>query len=134
MRILLTGATGLIGSAAFARLKEAGHEVIAVVRRLDAAARRLPADRFLVLDVAKATKPEHWLPHLHGVDAIINCAGVLQDSARDSTAGVHVGGATALFAACEQTGVRRVVHLSAIGVDRETPTTFSRSKVKGDED
>src|SRR4051812_43334557 len=125
MRILLTGATGFIGSAVLARLKEAGHEVIAVVRRLDGAARRLPADRFLVLDVAKATKPEHWLPHLNGVDAVVNCAGVLQDSSRDSTAGVHVGGATALFAACDSACVRRVVHLSAIGVDREAPTAFS---------
>jgi uncharacterized protein YbjT (DUF2867 family) len=134
MRILFTGATGFIGSTALARLKEAGHEVVAVVRRLDASARRLPADRFVILDVAKATKPEHWLPHLHGVDAVINCAGVLQDSARDSTAGVHVGGATALFAACDSAGARRVVHLSAIGVDREAPTAFSRSKLEGDQD
>lgn len=134
MRILLTGATGFIGSAALARLTALGHEVVAVVRQLDSTARRLPASRFVTLNIAQAAKPENWLPHLDGVDAVVNCAGVLQDSARDSTVGVHVHGVAALFAACERADVRRVVQLSAIGVDRETPTTFSRSKLQGDED
>jgi uncharacterized protein YbjT (DUF2867 family) len=133
MRILLTGATGFIGSAALARLNAMGHEVVAVVRQLDSTARRLPASRFVTLNVAKSTDPDAWLRHLDGVDAVVNCAGVLQDSSRDSTVGVHLHGVAALFAACERAGVRRVVHLSAIGVDREAPTTFSRSKLQGDE-
>jgi uncharacterized protein YbjT (DUF2867 family) len=79
-----------------------------------------------------ARHPEDWLSHLSGVDAVINCAGVLQDSARDSTEAAHASGPAALFTACEKAGVRRVIHLSAIGVDRETPSEFSRSKAKGD--
>ena len=46
---------------------------------------------------------------------------------------MHADGVGALFAACESAGVRRVVHLSAIGVDRETPSEFSRTKREGDE-
>jgi uncharacterized protein YbjT (DUF2867 family) len=72
------------------------------------------------------------VPYLDGVGAVVNCAGVLQDSPRDSTRGVHVEGISALFAACAQAGVRRVVHFSAIGVNHETPTAFSRTKLKGD--
>jgi hypothetical protein len=37
-----------------------------------------------------------------------------------------------LFAACATAGVRRIIHLSAIGVDRETPSEFSRTKAAGD--
>jgi uncharacterized protein YbjT (DUF2867 family) len=134
MRVLVIGATGLIGSAVIARFHEAGHEVVAVARHLSDVARRLAASHYVSLDIAKATQPENWIPHLSGVNAVVNCAGVLQDSTRDSTAGVHVHGMSALFAACERVGVRRVIHLSAIGVDREAPTAFSRSKLQGDED
>lgn len=132
VRVLLTGATGLIGSAVLARLQAEGHEVHAVVRRMGSPAKRLPAARLVELDIARATKAEVWLDPLRGIDAVVNCAGVLQDGPEDSTQGVHADGAAALFAACERAGVRRVVHLSAIGVDRETPTAFSRSKAAGD--
>jgi len=62
----------------------------------------------------------------------VNCAGLLQDAPGESTRGVHVAGAVALFRACERAGVRRVIHLSAVGVDRDTPTEFSRTKLVGD--
>lgn len=129
--MLITGATGLIGSAVLARLRGEGHEVVAVVRSVDAAARRLAASRLIQLDISHSTRPEQWLPHLTAIDAVVSCAGVFQDSPRDSTTGVHVEGAAALFSACEQAGVRRVIHISAVGLER-TATAFSRTKLKGE--
>ncbi|HEX5958934.1 MAG TPA: NAD(P)H-binding protein, partial [Hyphomicrobiaceae bacterium] len=128
--MLLTGATGLIGTATLAKLLAESHEVIAVAR---IAGRSAPGLRWVALDLRHAGQPEQWLPHLAGVDAVINCAGVLQDSVRDSTRAAHTSGPAALFAACARAGVRRVIHLSAIGVDRETPSEFSRTKAAGDE-
>ncbi len=130
MRVMLLGATGLIGSAVAARLTAQGHEVVAVIRT-SADFGLVPIHTVVRLDIARTCAPAQWLPHLAGVDAVINCAGVLQDSPRDSTA-VHDQGIAALFSACEQAGVRRVVHLSAVGVDRDTPSEFSRSKLAGD--
>ena len=132
MRVLLTGAAGLIGSAVAARLHAAGHEIVAVTRTSDAAADALVVDRRIVLDMANATRPEDWLPHLERIDAVINCAGVLQDSLRDSTAGVHLHGTSALFRACVAAKVKRIIHISAIGVDREPPTQFSQTKHAAD--
>jgi uncharacterized protein YbjT (DUF2867 family) len=129
--ILVTGATGLIGSALVGRLHELGVETVAIVRELGEDARRLPA-KPVAINIARATRPEDWLPHLR-VSAVINCAGVLQDSARDSTSGVHVDGAAALFEACERAGVRRVIHLSAIGADRTALTSFSATKRDGEQ-
>jgi uncharacterized protein YbjT (DUF2867 family) len=63
----------------------------------------------------------------------VNCAGALQSGPGDSLSGVHEKGPAALFAACEAAGVRRVIHFSAIGVDRETPSSFSQTKLRGDE-
>jgi uncharacterized protein YbjT (DUF2867 family) len=133
LRVLLTGATGLIGRAVLAGLTREGHAVVAVARGAGAAARLPEAAKCIALDIAKATRPADWLPHLSCIDAVVNCAGVLQDSPRDSTAGVHTDGAAALFAACEQAGVRRVVQISAIGVDRAgAATAFARTKLAGD--
>jgi uncharacterized protein YbjT (DUF2867 family) len=132
VRVLLTGANGFIGSAVLARLKGEGHALVAVTRGAGPSVRRLPADAFVTIDIARATRAEDWLPHLGGVDAVVNCAGTLQDSPGNSAQGVHAEGVAALFAACEQTGVRRVVHLSAIGAEREQPSDFSRTKLAGD--
>jgi uncharacterized protein YbjT (DUF2867 family) len=132
VRVLLTGATGLIGSAVLVRLVRAGHEVVAVARP-GRARTELGATRWLGLDIAGAGHAGDWLPHLTGTDAVVNCAGVLQDGPRDSTKAVHVAGAAALFAACEQAGVRRVIHVSAVGVDRAAVTAFGRTKLAGEQ-
>jgi uncharacterized protein YbjT (DUF2867 family) len=80
------------------------------------------------LDVGLATCPEVWLPLLDGIDAVVNCAGTLQDGPGESTRGVHVDGIAALLTSCQECGVRRFVHLSAIGVDKGRPSAFSRTK------
>ena len=132
MRVLLLGATGLIGSAVAARLAGAGHDVTGVARMVDAPARRVPVGRWVRIDLREATSPQDWLPHLAGIDAVVNCAGVLQDNLRDSTARVHREAPSALWAACREAGVARIVQVSAIGVDRAAPTLFSRTKKEGD--
>ena len=132
LTILLTGATGLIGSAVAARLAQNGHEVVGVARSLGTDTRRVAAARWVALDLRAIGGPEDWLPHLAGIDAVVNCAGALQDGGRDSVAAVHRDAPAALWSACEQAGVRRVIQLSAIGVDRGGVTGFSRTKSEGD--
>lgn len=124
MRVLLLGASGLIGSAVAARLRARGDEVVGVSRG--------GGPGSVQLDIAKVRDASEWLPHLSGIDAVVNCAGVLQDSATDST-DVHDRAVALLAAACQGSGVRRFIHLSAVGVDRETPSEFSRSKRAGDD-
>jgi uncharacterized protein YbjT (DUF2867 family) len=130
MRILITGASGLIGSAILSRLLHDGHAVVAVSRHLGPAHLDSPNLRQVALDLTKMTDSD-WAPHLAGIDAVINCAGVLQDNPYDSTA-VHSEGAANLFAACEAANVAKVIHFSAIGVERGTPTRFSATKAEGD--
>ena len=132
MRILLLGATGFIGAAVAARLTSEGHEVVGVTRSLGTLARRVPAAHWIEIDLRNATRAEAWAPHLAGIEAVVNCAGALQDSLRDDTAAVHRAAPAALWEACEQAGVRRVIHFSAIGVDRGGISKFSATKLKGD--
>jgi uncharacterized protein YbjT (DUF2867 family) len=132
LRVLLLGATGLIGSAVAARLRADGHQVIGVGRSLDASARRVPVNEWIELDLREIRGAEDWPPHLQKIEAVVNCAGTLQSSLRDSTSAVHVDAAVALWRACEAEGVRRVIHFSAMGVDRGAVSEFSRTKAAGD--
>jgi uncharacterized protein YbjT (DUF2867 family) len=127
MKIAVIGGTGLIGSAIVAHLSARGHTVISMSRSADPA-----SSQFKRIDISEATSPSYWLPHLDGIEAVVNCAGVLQDSRKDSTSMVHHQGIANLFAACEQLAIRRFIHFSAIGVDRETPSAFSETKLYGD--
>jgi uncharacterized protein YbjT (DUF2867 family) len=127
MKIAVIGGTGLIGSAIAAHLSSRGHSVVSMSRSGDQSG---PAVQRV--DISAATSAAYWVPYLDGIEAVVNCAGVLQDSPGDSTSMVHHHGIANLFAACEQLQIRRVIHFSAIGVDRETPSDFSRSKLAGD--
>ncbi|MCJ8518872.1 SDR family oxidoreductase [Pseudorhizobium tarimense] len=131
MNILVIGATGLIGSAICARLSTDAHHVVAAVRS-GSAFLPMGVSRQVVLDLANATSASDWLPHLEGIGAVVNCAGALQDTGQDRVRTVHVEAPAALFLACEEAGIRRVVHFSALGVDREQPSEFSQSKALGD--
>lgn len=131
-RVLLLGATGLIGAAVAARLTAAGHEVIGVSRSLGRETPRVPAARWIRLDIREATRPIDWTPYLGGIDTVVNCAGVLQDSGRDSTALVHREAPAALWRACEAAAVRKVVQMSALGAGTGGATEFLRTKLEGD--
>jgi len=129
MRVLVVGASGFIGSAIATRLPASGHEVVAVSRRLQTTG---PAADHLALDVSRQRSPADWLPHLQAIDAVVYCAGALQDAPGDSLEDVHHRAAASLFEACASAGVRRVILFSAIGVDRGTRTAFSSTKAAGE--
>ncbi len=131
MRVLVTGAYGLIGSAILARLNRDGHELVGTGRAVGEARRRLPYAQWIAADFARLTHAEDWLPLLGGIDAVVNCVGVMQDSVRDDLVRIQVDGTVALFDACARAGIRRVVHVSAVGVTQGR-TPFSRSKAEAD--
>src|SRR3954453_21134113 len=112
MRVLVTGAYGLIGSTILARLHRDGHDIVGAGRALSEAGRRFPYARWIEADFARLTTPAAWLSRLKNIDAVINCVGVLQQGMRDDIERVHVTATGALFDACRQAGVRRVIHVS----------------------
>jgi uncharacterized protein YbjT (DUF2867 family) len=132
MRVLVTGAYGLIGAACLARLHNDGHAVAGAGRRLAEARWRFPYARWVEADFARLTRVEACRPKLAGVDAVVNCVGVLQDGAGDDTRRVHVEATSALFDACAQASIRRVIHVSAMGAEASGPTAFARTKAQAE--
>ncbi|HWF96641.1 MAG TPA: SDR family oxidoreductase [Xanthobacteraceae bacterium] len=134
MRVLITGAYGLIGAACLARLRLDGHDLIGAGRSIEEARRRVPFVRWIAADFRELTTPASWHELLSGIDAVVNCVGALQDGARDDLRRVHVDAPIALFTTCERQGVRRVVHISAIGAEPAGPTGFARTKGAAESD
>jgi uncharacterized protein YbjT (DUF2867 family) len=132
MRVLVTGAHGFLGSHIAAALAAAGHDVVAAGRDLKFARRVLPQFDWVACDFNRDTSPDVWLPRLAGVEAVVNCVGVLQATRRDRLQRIHVDTAVALMRACERAGVRRFVQLSALGIETAT-TEYARTKRAGDE-
>ncbi|WP_138511322.1 NAD(P)H-binding protein [Maricaulis alexandrii] len=131
MRILVAGASGFIGSHIAAHLQSLGHDVLAAARGVDKAARRLPYLDWVACDF-RTDRVEEWCARLEGVDAVVNCVGVLQDGLGDDSRAVHVDGAAALFQACEEKSVRRVVHISAVGVADASGSAYARDRLAGE--
>lgn len=131
MRILVTGASGFLGQAIVATLLAAGHEVVACVHRRPV---RLPAGaETLAVDYMRDLAAETWRPRLAGVDAVINCVGILREHRHASFAALHDLAPRALFSACEHEGVRRVIQISALGADHAAAGRFHRSKKAADD-
>lgn len=128
MRILITGATGFIGSRLAATLKSHGHEIIGCTRHLNHALAAHPEYAWIEADFNRDIDARDWRPRLYKVDAVINCAGLLRESAGNTFEAVHALGPRALFEACKRAGVRRVLHFSALGAEREARSLFIASK------
>lgn len=133
MRVLVTGAYGLIGAACLARLHHEGHEVIGAGRAVAAARRRYPYARWIEADFRRLVTPEAWEPLLKSVDAVVNCVGAFQAGMRDDLRRAHVEAPRALFAACERTRIR-IVHVSAVGADVSGVTEFMQGKGLAEQD
>ncbi len=134
MRVLVLGANGFIGSAIVAALVRADMAVRCVVRDPDKLANRFPGVETVKSDLRdeSARDPQYWIEALAGVDAVVNAAGVLQPRRKRDAWAVHCNAPDALFAACERMGVRRVIQISAVGVEN-VATVYARSKGTGDQ-
>jgi len=78
---------------------------------------------------ADLTKPATVERAVEGADAVINLVGVFKG---DHEA-VHVQGAGKLAAAAKKAGAKALVHISAIGVDAESESTYSQTKARGEQ-
>src|SRR4051812_37348731 len=133
--VMVVGASGFLGRSLVQALRDAGHRVvtgggsgIAAGASPDAAAvPRRPA-RF-----AATSSPADWHGALRGIDVVVNAAGIFRETATATFEAVHVRGPVALFTACAEQGVRRVVQVSALGADEGAESAYHRSKREADE-
>ena len=133
-RFLVIGGTGFVGRAVCERLVERSGGGGGFVR---VPTRRLPhgnAIRLLpTLELAEAdVHDEQQLTRLvTGVDAVVHLVAILHGS-RGAFEHAHVALPKKLARACAAAGVKRVVHVSALGVGAGAPSNYLRSKTAGE--
>lgn len=129
MNILVCGANGFIGRHLCRALAAAGHRVVRGVRSVPAG----HASDEIAIDYMRDTQPQAWLPRLRDIDAVVNAVGILGESGGRTFDAIHRDAPAALFAACAQAGVRRVIQVSALGgSDGSAMTPYLRSKRAAD--
>lgn len=111
LRVLVLGAHGFIGTGIVAALRRHGMWVCSVVRGDGG---HVAQDRIGV-DLSRMCTPEHWLPLLQDVDAVVNAAGILRESSHHDFEAIHLAAPLALAQACRQLGIDRFVQISALG-------------------
>lgn len=129
-RVLVLGGTGFVGRSVCERLVRAGWRVTVPTRRAvnARAVQHLPGLDVVAADVHDPAALARLLP---GHNAVVNLVAILHGTAA-AFERVHVGLPRQLAQACQAAGVRRLVHISALGADAQGPSMYQRSKAAGE--
>ena len=123
--ILLTGATGTVGSALLARLTAAGEPVRCLVRE----PRRLGDQRVRVqIALGDLADPPSFRHALRGVDTVVHLAASIRDQPRASIEELNAMATLRLVRAAERAGAKRFLFFSALGATHHSRTRFFRAK------
>lgn len=129
-KILVLGGTGFVGRHVCEKLASADHSITVATRRLDAARAVLSLPRVVPV-VADVHDPAQLASLVAGHDLVINLVAILHGSA-DAFEKAHVRLPAQLAQACAATGVRKLVHVSALGAAADAPSVYQRSKAAGE--
>lgn len=129
--ILVLGGTGFVGRHVCEKIQREGWcSTVPTRRALHAAAvQHLPSLTVIEADVHDEASLRRLLP---GHDAVVNLVAALHGN-EASFERVHVTLPATLARACQAMGVRRLVHVSALGVTLDGPSMYQRSKARGEE-
>jgi uncharacterized protein YbjT (DUF2867 family) len=136
--ILVTGASGFVGSHIVPALLDAGHRVVALVRTEaagDTIRGRLPADRRaeIVTRIGDVTMPDTLAPALVGVDAVVHLVAIPRDYRGGADLRlVNTEGTRAIVVAMQAAGVSRLVHMGAMGVEDDPDLHYASSKAEAE--
>jgi uncharacterized protein YbjT (DUF2867 family) len=127
-KILVLGASGLIGRFVTDDLRGRGFRVVGVARKLSASQKNGAVDLELPLMSMDAAAMARLLRD-HGIGLVVNCLGVLQDGPGSDTAAVHREFVARLLQAIRESRLAiRLVHISIPGSAETDATAFSTTK------
>jgi uncharacterized protein YbjT (DUF2867 family) len=123
--ILVTGATGLIGSALLERLLAGGHEVRCLVRD----PRRLGANRVRVqITLGDLSNPLSLRQAVRGIETVAHLAASIRDQPAGSIEELDGLATVRLLREADRAGAKRFLFFGAMGASPTSPTRFFRAK------
>lgn len=126
--VAVTGATGFVGRAVVRALRERGIPVRAHSRERDRAEGLFGTDPGVHIVTGELPSDETAGTLVRGCTACVHLVGIIREHGRSTFERVHVGATRSMLDACRRGGVRRFVHMSALGADPEGPAPYQRTK------
>jgi uncharacterized protein YbjT (DUF2867 family) len=127
--VAVLGGSGFVGRHLSHQLAAAGYRVRVATRDRERAKEQLILLPTVEVETVDVHDPAELAEFVRGVEAVINLVGVLHDSRGPAGfQAAHVELARKVIAACRQSGVRRLLHMSALAADRAAPSAYLRSK------
>lgn len=132
--VTVFGGSGFVGRHVVRALAQAGWRVRVACRRPDLAFHLQPLGRVGQIQTVQANVrfPASVAAAVQGASVVINLTGILTPKGRQGFDAVHAFGARAIARAARDAGVERLIHVSAIGADDQSPSNYARTKALGE--
>ncbi len=132
--VTVFGGSGFVGRHVVRRLAQDGYRIRVAVRRPTDAYFLQPlgdVGQIVILkcDIRDEARVAALVAH---ADAVVNLVGILRPAGGQSFEAIHAEGAETIATAAAGAGVKRLVHVSAIGADAEAKSRYARSKADGE--
>lgn len=129
--IAITGGTGFVGSHIARRALGAGRRVRLVVRHPQGGSELERAGAEVV--AGDVQDPTSLREAFAGVEAVVHLVGIIQERGVNTFDAVHHRGTVNVIEAMRSAGVRRLVHMSALGTRSDARSAYHRTKWLGEE-
>ena len=136
-RVFVTGGSGFVGSHVVPALIEAGHSVVALMRTARAATelrqRVGVGEAGLTTRIGDVTDPSTLASALEGCQAVVHLVALARDwnNGKDLER-VNFAGTVNVIDAASAAGVRRFIHLGALGVEERADLHYANSKARAE--
>lgn len=131
MRVALTGATGFVGRSIVDELLARGHHLTVLAR--DPGAARLRWSSRLKIFAGNVLDARSLAPAFQGQEAVIHLVGIIHEKGGRSFDEVHRRGTQNVVLSAGKAGVRKYLHMSAMGASPCAPSRYGRSKAAGED-
>lgn len=134
MKIFITGGTGFVGREILWQLHEAGHRICLLSRRGAAEDVRQLAYRHRAEIVTGGLESVETLASLmQGCEAVIHLVGIISEHGRNTFQRAHVETTQAVLNATALAGVKRYLHMSALGSRAGARSRYHQTKWQAEE-
>ena len=134
MKVLVTGATGFVGRELLRRLHADGHPLRLLVRNPASPAARRAADRFHAeLHQGDVIEGGSLAAAATGTEAVIHLVGIISEFGRNTFENAHVRATGNMLQAARDAGVRRFIHMSALGTRPGATARYHQTKWAAEE-
>jgi NADH dehydrogenase len=139
VKVFVTGASGFVGEEVLRQLHQAGHAIRILARNPThftsggRASPRAETSAEIEIHPGNILDPATLPDGLRGTDAIIHLVGIISEVGRNTFENVHTRGTQNIVNAAQQAGVRRFIHMSALGTRANAVSRYHQSKWAAEE-